>query len=341
MKYSVLHWGMFICLLGLGVQACHVPDAPPPNEIGNPLLIVSKTVFTCPDSVQGQQVRSEPIIIQNAGKKPLIVESVTTGCLCTVADATFPFTIHPNEERSMLIQVDTSKLAGDFKTQVVITSNASNSPLTELSIVGKVEALLLASPARLGEQNIVDDNGKSILSLTIITHGKARSSDLKLLHVPEQLRLVSRLEDSAAGASNLTFEISSLERPLVVDNHLTLSCPAYGRDVDLSIPVAFRLFSDLKVDPYPINVGTFRVDSHAKLNVRLKSKGAIENFHVISKPEEISQIDVSPDGQSGLILHLTAFRTQSGPWAGQIMARFKDGAGIETELVLPVSGLAL
>lgn len=103
-------------------------------------LTVDKTVHdygTIEQGAQGECV----FVISNTGSEPLIISECKGSCSCTVPD--WPREpIAPGKSAQIVVKYDTNRV-GPINKTVRITSNATNSPVTTLTIKGNV----IAKPA--------------------------------------------------------------------------------------------------------------------------------------------------------------------------------------------------
>lgn len=115
------------------------------NAYGQPLvndssgaeILVDKTIHdygTVEQGAKGECV----FVITNTGSEPLIISECKGSCSCTVPE--WPEApIAPGKSAQIIVKYDTNRI-GPINKTVRITSNATNAPLTTLTIKGNVIA---------------------------------------------------------------------------------------------------------------------------------------------------------------------------------------------------------
>ncbi len=84
-------------------------------------------------------------VVTNTGTEPLVISECRGSCSCTVPD--WPKEpIAPGKSATIKVKYDTNRV-GPINKTVRVTSNATNSPLTTLTIKGNVVATISPQPS--------------------------------------------------------------------------------------------------------------------------------------------------------------------------------------------------
>ena len=108
------------------------------------VIQIPQLTFDFGEASEGGEINHD-FIVQNTGAAPLEISEVKSSCGCTVAR--FDKTIPPGGEGKISVKVNLkNQHAGDLAKNLVVFSNASNSPKTTISVSGKVKAFIEVSP---------------------------------------------------------------------------------------------------------------------------------------------------------------------------------------------------
>ena len=73
----------------------------------------------------------------NTGKEPLVIQSCSASCGCTVPTCPKEKPVNPGEKGTIKIKYTTTHVAGKFNKTVTVTTNAKNS-VVRLTIMGEI-----------------------------------------------------------------------------------------------------------------------------------------------------------------------------------------------------------
>ena len=122
-------WHIMILTMALVAGGCNQGEKPAQADqrelaAGQAELTFERMVHDVGTLREGEQVVSY-FPYRNTGEAPLIIENITSGCGCTVADWTSE-PLPPGESRDLKIRFDSSGKTGVQRNRVTVLSNADN-----------------------------------------------------------------------------------------------------------------------------------------------------------------------------------------------------------------------
>jgi hypothetical protein len=121
------------------------PDEPKPAKVGpHPKAVVPETTHEFGAMRLGES-REHEFVIRNEGKAPLRLGTPYTTCQCTVSEAAKK-PIPPGGEGTVKLKWTPTAETASFDKGAVLKTNDPKMPEIRLSVVGKVEPLLITTP---------------------------------------------------------------------------------------------------------------------------------------------------------------------------------------------------
>jgi hypothetical protein len=120
------------------------PSEPPAAP---PKIVFQETTHDFGRTAQGTEV-TYTYAFHNAGGLDLSIDNVRGSCGCTVA-APSSRILHPGEDGSIAVALDTARESGRQTRTITVYSNDPAQPVTTLSLVGDVDAEVAADPPEL------------------------------------------------------------------------------------------------------------------------------------------------------------------------------------------------
>jgi len=261
---------------------------PPPKDRKYPAAVCAEPTFNFGTAFEGDSVRHS-YVIENRGKAPLIIERVSAGCKCTVAE--FDKEIAEGATGHVTLVLDTKGLSGRVPKSATVFTNDPRKRQFVINIEGDVKQLLRFEP-RTPTINVIKGSGKATTDVKIfagvdipieITEAKAQSPDIEttIETVEAGKSFVLHISVDTNGARTYRYET------------VTIKAKAGDRDASTSISVTIRLKNPIEFDGSRPYVNFFKKDVEAWQSGQTPSlKKSANLVSVENKPFEVTGVDV-------------------------------------------------